>query len=258
MKGDLMRKLASMLFIVTAFTACGKKGPLLYPDMLVPAAPSDVSLQQFGGAVKMSFVVPTKDLAGRAIAGITGLRIIKRDDPAAQLPACTSCNTDFSLFKQLNLDTLSPEFQRYGSTLVLLDSDVRIDRIYTYRMSAVTKDDQEGALSAPVSAGVVSEVLPPLLQVFSHPTEIQLEFAGLPSAVGGIAGYNVYRAVKGSAFPLVPVNREPLPGNRFTDLGQERGVTYVYGVRMVVRPPSGTRVESLMSNVAEGKLKDDE
>lgn len=253
-----MRKLTCLLFVAIALNGCGKKGPLIYPDMLVPAAPSAVSAQQSGNSIKLSFVLPSRDLAGRNFAGLAGVTILKRDEPAGQSPGCSACTTDFSLFRKLNLDPLSPDTRRYGNLLVLLDGDVQTGRTYSYRVSAVASDNQEGALSAPVSADVVAAPLPPVLQSISQPTEIQLEFVGLPSGEGVLAGYNVYRTLKGEAFPLVPLNREPLAGTRFTDVGLERGTSYVYGVRTVVRLPSGGRVESGLSNEAEGRLKDDE
>jgi hypothetical protein len=105
---------------------------------------------------------------------------------------------------------------------------------------------------------MVSPPLPPVVYVISQPTEIQLEFVGMQPDEGSITGYNVYRALKGEVFPLLPLNREPLTGNRFADVGLERGTTYLYGVRTVVRLPSGGRVESSLSNEVEGRLKDDE
>lgn len=253
-----MRSPACLLFIALAVTACGKKGPLLYPDMLVPAAPSDVSVQQSGSSMKLSFVLPSKDQAGRNFSDLSGVKIIRKDEAAGQIPGCSSCTTDFSPFRKLNLDLLPPDTRRYGSLLVLIDADVHTGRAYSYRVAAVTKDNQEGALSAPVAAVMTLPPLPPVLQVISQPTEIQLEFSGLPPVEGVIAGYNVYRVLKGEAFPFQPLNRELLSSNRFTDVGLERGTSYSYGVRTVVRLPSGGRVESGLSNVVEGRLKDDE
>jgi len=253
-----MRTLACLLFATIAITACGKKGPLIYPDRLVPAAPSDVSAQQFGNSIKLAFVLPSRDLAGRNFAGLSGVTITKRDEPAGQSPGCSACTTDFSLFRKLNLDLLPPDTQRYGNLLVLLDGAVQTGRAYTYRVSAVAIDNREGSLSAPVTAVMVSVPLPPVLQAVSQPTEIQLEFSGSPPGEGVIAGYNLYRALKGDSFPLQPLNREPLAGKSFTDVGLERGTAYVYGVRTVVRLPSGGRVEGGLSNVVEGRFKDDE
>jgi len=257
-KGISMRKLACLLLAAVAITACGKKGPLHYPDMLVPAAPAGVTAQQSGSSVKLSFVLPSKDLAGRNFAGLSGVTILKRDEAAGQVPGCSACTTDFFLFRKLNLDLLLPDTRRYGDLLVLLDGAVQSGRSYTYRVSALTADNLEGALSAPVTVNMVPALLPPVLQATSQPTEIQLEFAALPPAEGGIAGYNIYRALKGDEFPLKPLNREPLMANRFADVGLERGISYVYGVRSVVQLPSGVKVESSFSNEVEGRLKDDE
>lgn len=253
-----MRKLASLLLITFAITACGKKGPLVYPDLLVPAAPAGVTAQQSGNSMKLSFVLPSKDLAGRNFSGLSGAIILKRDEPSGQPPGCSACTTDFVQFRKLNLDLLPPGTQRYGSLLMLLDGDVQAGRTYSYRVSAVTKDNLEGALSAPVVADMVVAPLPPLLKVINQPTEIQLEFSGLLSGSGGGVGYNIYRALKGEPFPLQPLNREPVAGNRFVDVGLERGTSYVYGVRTVVRLSTGGRLESGLSNEAEGRLKDDE
>jgi len=35
-----MRTIIGMLLVALVVTACGKKGPLVYPEMLVPAAPA--------------------------------------------------------------------------------------------------------------------------------------------------------------------------------------------------------------------------
>jgi predicted small lipoprotein YifL len=253
-----MRAFACLLFIALSITGCGRKGPLIYPDLLVPAAPSNVSVQQSGNFMKLSFVIPSKDMAGRTITGLSGITVVKRDEPSGLGPVCNSCPSDFLPFRTINLDLLTPDTQRYGRLLVLQDGAVQKGRTYTYRVSAVSKDNQQGAVSAPVAADMLASPGPAVLRVVNHPTEIQLEFEGLPPAEGIIAGYNIYRALKGESFPLLPLNRDPLTGNRYMDAGLERGVTYSYGVRTVVRLPAGGRLEGDLSNEAEGRLKDDE
>lgn len=253
-----MRTLASLLFIAVSLTACGKKGPLIYPDMLVPAAPSSVAAQQTGNAMKLSFVLPSKDLAGRNFSGLASVKILKHDEPAGQAPGCSSCTADFALFRKLNLELLPSDTQRSGSLVALLDSDVQVGRSYSYRVSGFTRENQEGAVSTTAPAVMRLTPLPPVLQVICQPTEIDLEFVGLPPEEGVIAGYNIYRTVKGALFPLVPLNRKPLVENRYVDQGLDRSTSYVYGIRTVVRLSDGSRMESNLSNEAEGRLKDDE
>ena len=255
---NIMRRIVLYFSLTMLVTACGKKGPLIFPEMLMPAAPQNVSLQQVGNSMKLSFTPPSKDLAGRTLTGVSGITIVRRDEPVGQPLGCSACTTDFAPFRKLNLDLLPPDTRRYGSLLVLLDGDVQPGRAYSYLLSAVTKENLESKFSAPVMAVVIAAPLPPVLQAISQPTEIHLEFVGIPPQVGAIAGYNVYRSVKGEVFPFLPLNREPLATNRFVDVGLERGVSYVYGVRTVVRLPSGNNAESVLSNEVEARLKDDE
>lgn len=254
-----MRSIVALILVALVATACGKKGPLVYPEMLVPSAPSNVAVQQSGSSLKLSFVLPSKDRAGRNLSSlITGVTILKRDIVADQLPGCNACTDDFFVFRKLNLDVPSTGIQRNGSLIALLDGDVRTGRDYSYVVSTVTREGAAGASSAPITSALVLPPLPPVLQVISQPTVIDLEFIGQPSIEGSFAGFNVYRVMKGETFSYWPLNREPVTGNRYSDMGLERGVIYIYAVRTVTRLGSGAFVESGLSNEVEGKLKDDE
>jgi predicted small lipoprotein YifL len=253
-----MRTIIALTFVAFLVTACGKKGPLVYPEMLVPAAPSNVAVQQSGNSLKLSFALPSKDRSGRSLLGLAGVTILKRDAMAGQLPGCPACTDDYSLFRKLNLDLLPTGTQRNGSLIFLLDGDVRYGREYSYIVTAFTRENVAGASSAPITGGMVQPPLPPLLKVSSQPTQINLEFVGSSQVDGTFAGYNLYRAVKGEAFSYWPLNSESLKVNQYSDVGLERGTTYVYAVRSIVRSAAGAVVESGMSDEVEGKLKDDE
>lgn len=253
-----MRILAGLFLAALLLAGCGKKGPLVYPDMLVPAAPADVTAQQRGASMKLSLVLPSRDLAGRTFSGLAGVKIFKRDETAGQIPGCNACTTGFALFKTLNLELLPPGVQRSGSLVLLLDSDVEAGRSYVYRVQTFTGDNREGAASTSAAVAMVPAPLPPILQAFSQPTEIHLEFTTPPPRDGVIAGYNIYRTTKGETFSLIPLNRAPIAGNRYVDVGLERATVYIYAVRSVVRLPAGVMIESLASNEVEARLKDDE
>jgi predicted small lipoprotein YifL len=255
----MMRNMMVFLIMVLLITACGKKGPLIFPEMLAPDVPSNIMLQQRGNSLKLSFVLPSKDRAGRNLSNLAGVTILKRDVKVGQLPGCNVCMDEFSLFRKLNLELLPTGAERNGSLIVLFDGDVQSGRNYSYILSAFTKENVTGIASVPVTRGLVSPPLAPGLRVISKPTEINLEFAGRPTvADGAFAGYNVYRAVKGQTFSNWPLNREPLTATNYLDVGLERRITYVYVARTVVRLPSGAVVESDVSNEVEGELIDDE
>ena len=253
-----MRTFAVVMFVALVVTACGKTGPLVYPEMLVPAAPSNVAVQQSGSSIKLSFVLPSKDRAGRNISNLAGITILKRDTMAGQPLGCSACTDDFYLFRKLNLDLLPTDAQRNGSLVLLLDGDVQQGRSYSYIVSAFTSDEEAGAASPPIATAMVQPPSPPVLRSISHPTEIDLEFVGLPLTEGSFAGYNLYRSTKGGVFSFWPLNGAPLKAHHFSDEGMEREITYVYVARTVVRLSTGTLVESAPSNEVQGKLKDDE
>jgi len=171
---------------------------------------------------------------------------------------CSACTDEYSLFKKLNLDLLSPGGQRNGSLITLLDGDVHAGREYSYVVTAYTREEIAGASSSPIQAAIVPPPVPPVLQVINQPTQIDLQFTGAASSEGNFAGYNLYRTIKGEKASYWPLNSNPLTANHHSDVGLERGVTYVYAVRAVTRSKTGFIVESDMSNQVEGQLKDDE
>jgi len=253
-----MRTFAGIVFVtlILSMTACGKKGPLIYPDMLIPASPTAVVARQAGQAVKLSFVLPQSDRAGRSLKNLEGVTIYKRATIAGQGPSCNACTEDFALFRKLYLEPspLERGVQRFGSMIVLLDSDVKVGDEYSYIVKPFTKDDGDGQASLPVTTAMVAPLQAPELKAVPDPIEIQLFFSGGPAAgKGAFVGYNLYRAPKGEVLPYVPLNKEPITGESFVDSGLERTVSYVYAARTVVRMPGGALVESELSNQVESQ-----
>jgi len=260
MTSGLLRRYTWLLAAVPlCITGCGKKGPLIYPDLLVPAAPSDLEARQTGLAVRLSFALPSKDMAGRRYDGLTEVRVARRTESADQAPVCTACSDDYVSLRTLDLRALPADVERYGSLIMLLDGKVTSGRRYSYRVTSIGSEGLEGGTSASAAVVVGDAPPPPVLQVANHPTEIHLEFVGLPPERGTISGYLIYRSVKGTPLPQQSLTSKPVSANRYTDQGLDRNTTYVYGVRTVaVRNGVGQVVESDLSNLAEGRLKDDE
>jgi predicted small lipoprotein YifL len=255
-----MRRLGLVFVIALLAGACGKKGPLIYPDLLVPDSPAGVTLRQTGPGMKLSFVLPSKDRAGRPLADLAGVKVLRREAMPDQGRACPACTDAFRLFRTMYVDVQDDSVRRYGSMMILLDNDVLLDVSYSYTLVPFTRQGVDGQGSAPVTATMTQPPLPPALRAIPAPTEIVLNFEGRPPVPGTytVAGYNLYRSVKGQPLPFLPLNREPLPGNSYIDTGLDRRLTYSYGVRTVVRMPTGHLVESGLSNQVEAALKNAE
>jgi predicted small lipoprotein YifL len=248
--------LVAALLLLT--TACGKKGPLIYPDMLLLAAPDAVAVQQSGAAVKLQFALPEKDRAGRQLRGVGGVKISRRVTDAVNTDLCRFCMADFRLFRTLYLEHLPTDTQRFGNRLVLLDGDVTAGNLYSYSIVPFTADGMDGAPSATVSVHVSAALAAPVLKAESFPTEVKLQITSQPPKSGQLLGYNLYRRSVTAARSYQPLNREPLKGSEYVDATPERGVPYRYSARAVIISESEDVIESAESNEVDGMLKDDE
>lgn len=251
-----MRKLFLLLAVSMVLTACGKKGALIYPDMLVPASPASFSALQSGDMVKISFAVPDKDRAGRKVMDIAGVKVFKLESPSGQAPVCRDC-PGYILFK-----TFYPEIpgniQRYGSLAVMLDGNVEKGREYSYKAAAFTKEGIDGEVTAPLHVAMVQPLQPPVLRIISSPTELRLEFTGETGAAGKLLGYNLYRKQRSDVWPYLPLNAKPVTDTYFADTGLDRRERYLYVVKSVHRLSTGQIIESLPSHEVEAGLKDEE
>lgn len=252
-----MRKrivLALLLFLVSG---CGKRGALIYPDMLVPAAPEALSVSQSGDEIRLVFTLPGKDRAGRSLKDLAGVRVYRRETAPGQAEPCNACSDDFVLFRQLYLDVPDSMAQRSGSSVIVSDANVREGFSYTYRITPFTRDAIEGAVSEPISVSLVAQLPAPRLQAVSAPTEVQLLFYSDKPHAGEFVGYNIYRAEKGLPYSWLPYNAKPLMSDKFIDERLKRHVVYRYSVRNVVRLSNGAVVESSRSNEVEAQLQDE-
>lgn len=256
-----MNQLGKLVLVVCSslvVAGCGRKGALIYPDMLVPAAPAAVSATQFGSSVKLQFVLPDKDRAGRPVKEVSGVRITKKGDETGQQDICRSCMADYLMLTTLYLDSLQSTAQRFGSRLVVLDGDVGAGTTYSYIIIPFTAGGVDGASAQISDVHVTTPVPAPVLSIEPLPAEIKLHIAPSPALTERLIGYNLYRWPVAGSRRYLPLNREPLNNTEYIDATPERGVKYHYSARAVVMTASGNIAESIESAEVEGMLKDDE
>lgn len=251
-----MRNCLTLLIMVILLSACGKRGALIYPDQLTPAAPADVRIGQLDTMVKLSFQLPQKNQAGKDLTDLAGVDIYKRSAISGVTQDCTACTVDYALFKKVYLNLPDSRIVRNGGQIILLDDDVRNDRDYSYYIIPFTTDSSAGRPSQPVTISFAEAPVPPKLKAAAEPTEIRLLFAPTEQQAV-IAGYNLYRAEKGQPLTIIPHNKELIKGNSHTDTGLKRGVSYVYAVRTVVKRANGALAESGLSNQVETRLAEE-
>ena len=252
-----MRKYILFLLTLTLLAGCGKKGPLIYPEMLAPAAPAPVSVRQTGKNVSLVFGLPQKDQAGRGISNIAGVKVTRMVSVAGSGVVCTACTADFLLFSTVYLDAIAPGSGtvRSGNLLQIIDGDARSGNQYAYVATASTKEGVDGRGALPVGIELLQPPVPPQLKVAAEPTEIQIDFGlALPVKGASFAGYKLYRWAKGEPVPFVQLGSQLIVGQRYIDTTLDRSLVYNYAARQVVRMPNGVEIESDLSEVVSSQL----
>lgn len=239
-------------------TACGRKGALIYPDMLIPAAPTDFTVHQSGSGVKLQFALPGKDRAGRAVQGLTGVKIKRRTSEAGAKDVCRSCTEDYLLLRTLYLDHFGDDSERLGNSVIVVDNEVNAGKLYSYRIVPFAGDGVDGTPSPAMDILVSAAFPPPFVTAESLPTEIRLHISFSHPIAGRLLGFNLYRASVQNRRSYQPLSREPVKGTEYVDAVLERGVKYRYSARAVIMSDSGNVIESSGSDEVEGMLKDDE
>lgn len=248
----------SMLLVGTLLMiiSCGRKGALIYPDMLVSAAPSQIDVRQSGSVVKLQFTLPDKDRGGRPLKNLAGVKISKLTKDAMEKKVCRLCTTDYRPFRTLYLDALPADTERIGSRLIVPDTDVNEGNLYSYRVIPFDKNGIDGAPSVSTDLGMFGTIPAPTVLIASTPTELNLQISSPPEGAWQLIGFNLYRSSPKSPRSYLPLNKEPLKGDKFIDTTVERGLKYRYSVRYLMRLGSGGIVESIASEEVEGMLKD--
>ena len=101
-----------------------------------------------------------------------------------------------------------------------------------YTVISINRRGHPGSPSNPVEI-YWDEPLQPPGAVRGERGDKRVDLAWDP--VEGTAGYNVYRREEGKAFPLTPLNREPLGVTEYADLSVANETRYSYSVRSVRR-----------------------
>lgn len=238
-----------------AMSGCGKKGPLVYPDLLVPEAPQAVQLEQRGKSLQLSFSLPSRDRRGRSLQSPVVIEVQRRELEPGEAGECGSCPKDYQPSARIDPDFPSPA-RKVGKQLVLLDSDVKQGKRYQYRLVAVGVDGEAGVAAETVRAMVCTAPPAPNLSVKAlHGGIMQLEMQGALPDDAELVGYAIYRAAGEDELSAQPL-ATTLGTSQYQDQSVQPGVRYRYAVRMLVRRWDELLLSSELSAVVVGTLDD--
>jgi len=255
MKKQTASKIALCLAAVVALAGCGKKGPLIPPESLVPAPVNDLQVQQMGSQFEASWSSPSREETGRRLQDLAGF-ILLRHQVLPPDQDCDLCNDAYHVVSKVDLDYLK-DVQRIGSRYVVADRDITAGTTYRYKVRSLKADGTNSKDSNKVQRTAYTPPPPPSLSAISTTTGVTLNFSAPPLPEGALVGYNVYRRTATETLPLAPLNSKPVAAGPFVDQMVQHGSSYIYAARTVAKIGNET-VESAPSAEVKGAIVEPE
>lgn len=221
---------AALLGLLAA--ACGRKGSIRPPLVLVPQAVEDFRAFQQGDRIVLEWTNPTASIDGSPLAEIGGVEIWSVER-AASIPAGAVFLKDLSAADLAALPTGGARKLRYA---FVPEGKDRFGK--PLALAVRVRDARKKRLSEFSPAATVTYVLvpgPPAdLRAAAAENRVELRWAAPAANIDGSApaalkGYNVYRAEAGGS--PVRLNAKPFPERAFDDTDFVFGKTYTYLVR---------------------------
>lgn len=239
-----MRIIIALLLLAASLPGCGKKGPLIPPEALVPAAVRELQVRQQGNEFRISWIAPSREQGGRPLKDLAGFRLLRRD-LAGDGSDCAACADAWRLLSAIDLD-YPGETRQLGGSFLHFDRGLTVGSGYQYRLLAFSRS---GGISQPATSAVRTlqpTVAPPAITAQILPAAVRLAFDYTPPAGAKLLGFNVYRRQAGGERPLLPLNGTPIGGSSWDDQQLDFGKRYRYQATALVEV-GGETVESLPS-----------
>ncbi len=244
-----MKRVWLIVLITILLAGCGRRGALVPPDALVPAAVSDLTVAQQGRNFLVSWSIPGKEEGGAPLKGLAGFQLFRREVlPLAE--DCEECPTAYRLIKAVDLD-FPQGVLRDDRRIIYLDSDLTLDTTYQYKVLALKKDGSSSKISNRVRRQVLQPPPAPVVQLTMTPYSAQLSWQQQPTANAILTGYHIYRRRLGSTnlHELLAT----VTGKSYEDQRLQADIDYEYSVSSQVKVGE-MLLESSFSAPRSGRL----
>lgn len=233
------------LFTLTFFLiplGCGKKGPPLPPDSLVPEVATGLTASGRPGGLLISWILPDKNNDGTDLVDLSGFKLYKRVEDKR----CPDCPSFFPEYAEIDLEMRTGYLLR-GKTVFFMDNKVEDGEKYFYKVAPFNKSGYFGDFSEILPAEYSSPPDPPArLELSAGDRTVRLKWNPHRLKNNNFYGYNIYRTRQQGSYQETALNEIPLTKEHFIDIRVENNNKYYYVVRSLLKVGE-TYIESVSS-----------
>lgn len=233
--GIPMKSILTAALLIMSLIACGKKGPPLPPDTLVPAQASGFAAEGKGETLLLSWTIPKKNNDGSALNNLAGFKLYQKKSGEG----CNSCPSEFPIYADIDIEAPghSANAVIQGKRIILTLSEMEPGLSYSFKVATYNKSGYFGEFSEVITLNWTSPPAPPSgLKGIGSDRSVTLSWQPSPDEKReDFAGYHIYRAKTPGAYSKSARNAAPLETESYTDLGLKNDIPYYYIVKSVTR-----------------------
>ncbi|MGQ9509003.1 MAG: fibronectin type III domain-containing protein [Thermodesulfobacteriota bacterium] len=206
--------------------ACGKKGPPVPWSTVVPKRIMDLEAKSREERLLLEWTLPKENTDKSLLTDLAKFKIL-RSEGSLIGDTCNGCGEKIEVIYEGNLNSGDR-----GKRMSIFFEDLIPRKVYVYQVITVNQRGYPSSPSNPVTVyWDYFPQIPKLIKAEGGDKRVDL----LWEPVFGATGYNIYRKEEGGEFLTLPLNREPIPLNQYTDFTVENGKRYFYSIRAVRR-----------------------
>ena len=207
---------------------CGRKADPVPWETVVPKRIVDLRGVTREGRLILEWTAPKENTDKLPLVDLAEFKVL-RSDGILIGEECRGCSEKPKVVYEMKVDSAE---EAKGKKMSVVFEDLEPQKVYVYTVVSINRRGHPGSPSNPVEI-YWDEPLQPPGAVRGERGDKRVDLAWEP--VEGATGYNLYRREEGKAFPMTPLNREPLGLTEYTDLTVTNETRYSYSIRTVRR-----------------------
>jgi fibronectin type 3 domain-containing protein len=227
----------SLVLVVAATGACGRKNDPLTPDSPRPEVVKDIKIAVRDVVAYLSWPIPVKNVEGKPLGptDIKGFRIYRAEQ---------SGERKRPLYRQVaEIGLVNPAPAQVQDGIVTWnDTGLQYGKVYVYRVRAYSvKGGASGYSDEVRAAPLLSLAAPKNPKAVGGDGSVMLTWDPVTtrsdgSVHQGFVGYLMYRGTEPGKYDDLPLTKESVTGSQYQDATAVNGKQYYYRVRAVDSP----------------------